>query len=446
MFRGMRTSTDDTHDSRVARTRFDARPMLLLALLGFLVEAQFGARALADAPATSAPPAATLAPPVSVEVTLHENGVFRLSRGDGALTVEQRVQRASRALAEVVETSTPDQTSIDTRDDRATIVVGSTPIIELSRDDALLAGDSTLAVHAATIASRVRAALTREQERSRIANTVFSASLVVFFGLVTVYLMRKLHEFAGRSRRFLVMSPQRVPALRLQRLEVLGSAAVRSVSLLLVSLGHGLGLFGLGYTWLVLSLSLFGGTRQYVERLTGLVLSPLSGLVGRVATELPLFVVMVIAGALIAVIVRIVELFFASVARGETVLSWLEPELAQATSTLVRVGLVIFALVFVAPVITGHPDSALSRTGAIILCALALASTPLLASVVAGVALAFARAVRAGDRIEYGGRIGKVQDIGLVVLTLEDDEGGTVRVPHALSLFHPTRILKRDAS
>lgn len=380
----------------------------------------------------------------AVEVTLHDSSVFKLFRGEGALTVEQRAQRASRALAEVVETTTPDQVGINATAERATIIVGATPVVELTPEDALLAGDSSLEVHAATIASRVRTALVRERDRSRIANTVFSVSLVVFFGLVTVYLMRKLHDYAGRSRRFLVVSPHRVPALRLQRLEVLGPAAVRSLGLLLVSLLHGLGLFGLAYTWLVLSLSLFGGTGPYVQRLTGLVLSPLSGLVARIATELPLFVVMSVAGALIAVIVRIVELFFASVARGETHLSWLSPELAQATSTLVRVGLVIFGLVFVAPVITGQPDGALSRTGVIILCALALASTPLLASIVAGVALAFARALRTGDRVEYGGRTGRVTDIGLVVLTLEDDEGGTVRVPHAMSLFRPTRILKRD--
>ncbi|MDB4985423.1 MAG: uncharacterized protein JWN04_601 [Myxococcaceae bacterium] len=393
-------------------------------------------RARADAPAG----------PAGQDVTLHEGAVFRLHRGDGARSLSQRAQQASRALSELVESSAPEAVGVSARGEHAMVVVGGTPVVELSAEDAALAGDASLEAHAASVAASVRLALSREQERSRIANTVFSASLVVFFGLITLYLMRKLHDFAGRSRRFLVVETQRVPALRLQRLEVLGPAAVRSVLLLVVSLGHGLGLFGLGYAWLVLSLSLFGGTQPYVERLTGVVLSPLSGLVARVATELPLFIVLVIAGALVAVIVRIVELFFASVSRGETKLSWLEPEIAQATSTLVRVGLVIFALVFAGPVITGQPDGALSRSGVIILFALSLASTPLLASIVAGVALAFARALRAGDRVEYGGRTGVVRDIGLVVLTMADDEGGTIRVPHALSLFHPTRILQKASA
>jgi small-conductance mechanosensitive channel len=379
--------------------------------------------------------------PAPIDVTLHESAVFKIYRGEGTLTVEQRARRASRALAEAVEGE--DQPTIAEQGDRLAVKVGPLPVIELSEDDARLAGDSSLRVHAERVNRSVRAGLSRERERARIANTVFSGSLVVFFGLITVYLMRRLSELSARSRSFLVIAPHRVPALRFSRIEVLGPAALRSVLLVLVSIGHGLGLFGLGYLWLVLSLSLFAGTRPYVERLTGIVLTPLSGLVTRVAAELPVLVVVVVAIALVAVILRTVELFFASVARGETRLNWIEPELAGATSTLVRVGLVIFALVFVGPVITGSPEGALSRTGVIILVALALASTPLLGSIVAGVALAFARAVKLGDRVEYGGRTGVVREIGMIVMTLEDDEGGSVRVPHALSMLYPTRIMKR---
>jgi len=382
-------------------------------------------------------------PPPGADVTLRDAVVLRVHRGDGVQTLEQRAQRASRALAEIVDSATPEQVEVRPRGERTTIVVGATPILELTTEDAALAGDASLEVHAESAAARLRAALKRERQRSRIANTVFSASLVVFFGLVTLYLMRKLHDFSTRSRRVLVATPDRVPALRLKRLEVLGPAAVRSVLLLLVSLGHGIGLFGLAYTWLVLSLSLFVGTRPHVERLTGLVLEPLSSMVARVAAALPLFVVVIIAGGLTAVIVRITELFFASVGRGETRLAWLAPELAQAMSTVARAGIVVFAMVYAGPVITGDPNGAISRTGTIVLMALALASTPVLVSIVAGVALAFSRSVQLGDDVEYGGCAGRVRDIGIVVMTLDSEDGGTVRVPHARSLWHPTRILGR---
>jgi hypothetical protein len=384
------------------------------------------------------------ATPESATVTLHDTAVFRIARGAAGLTAQQRAQRCTRVLDEVVESAAPEQIVAEASGTRCRVLAGRSVIVDLDQEDARAAGDRSCAEHASGIADRIRAAVKREQQRSRVANTVFSASLVVFFGLVTLYLLRKLYEFSARSRRFLVSHPQRVPALRLKRLEVLGPAAVRSVLLLLVSLGHGLGMFGLAYTWLVLSLSLFVGTRPYVERLTGVVVTPLSQLVARIAIALPLFVVALIAIALIAVVVRIAELFFASVARGETKLGWLEPDLAHATSTLVRAGLVLFAMVFAAPVITGDPDGAISRTGMIVLFALALASTPLLASLVAGVALAFSRSLRLGDRVEYGGRTGYVREVGVFVMTLGDEDGSTIRVPHALSLFHPTRIHARS--
>lgn len=114
-------------------------------------------------------------------------------------------------------------------------------------------------------------------------------------------------------------------------------------------------------------------------------------------------------------------------------------------SALVRAGIVLFALVFAGPVITGDPNGALSRTGAIVLSALALASTPLLASIVAGVALSFSRSIRAGDQVEYGGSRGVVRDVGVVVVVLEGEDGSTIRVPHARSLWHPTRILEKAA-
>ena len=382
----------------------------------------------------------------TIDVTLHDSPIFRLRRGESVQNVELRASRASRTLADIVDSADPSHVVPRGAGPRCRVVAGNTTIVELSDGDAFLAGETSCEALATSIAERVRSALKREQQRSRVANTVFSASLVVFFGLVTLYLLRKLYEFSGRSRRFLVENPQRVPALRLQRLEVLGPAAVRSVLLLLISLGHGLGMFGLAYTWLVLSLSLFGRTRPYVEQLTGIVVTPLSALVARIATALPLFVVVLIAGALVAVIVRIAELFFASVARGETRLTWLPPDLAQATSTLVRAGLVIFATVFAAPVITGDPNGSLSRTGTIVALAVALSSTPLLASMVAGIALAFSRSLRLGDRVEYGGRSGYVRDIGVLALTLEDEDGSTVRVPHARSLWHPTRVLPRGSS
>jgi hypothetical protein len=377
-------------------------------------------------------------------VTLHDQTVFTVRTGTGALSSEARAREASAALERVTKVATPQPVTVEPSGSRAVVRVGNTPIIELSVHDATLAGDSTLDVHSSRIAAAVRDALLRERQRAEVANTVFSLSLVVFFGLVTIYLVQKLHAFATRARTFVDDNPHRIPSLHISSLEVLGPAALRSLLVVSFSMGRWLGTLGLFYAWLLVSLSLFEGTRAYTQQLTGLLLTPLSELVTRLARTLPVMIVALVAASALLVLVRLVGLFFASVERGETHLSWLAPDLAPATSWLVRVGLVVAALVFAAPLITGDEEGALSRIGLIALLSFALATAPTLASVVVGLSVIFSRGLKVADLAEYGGEKGRVLTIGLTAVTMRAEDNTLVRVPHLRALWHPTRLLTRD--
>lgn len=386
------------------------------------------------------------AAPTTAVVTLRDKPVFTLARGDGRLSVADRARQAGRALIKAASLGTAEPARWETRGNHAVVSVGSVEVIALSSEDAVATGAGSLEQLAAEVTARVQTAVTTERTRSSWAKTVFSASLVVFFGLITLYLMDKLRDFLGAARDFLIMSPRRVPALRLAKLEVLGPASVRNVLLTLVGVGRMLGLLGLAYAWLVVSLSLFERTRPLVQRLTFVLLEPMSALVSRVAASLPVMVIALLGLALIAMLLRTVELFFASVARGETHLAWVSPDVAYATSILVRAGLLLGAMLFAGPILSGDHDGPLSRTALVLLGCGALAATPLVCSVLAGIATVFSRAVRLGDQIEYGGQRGKVRDIGMLALVLEDDQGANVRVPHLRSLWFPTRVYKREVT
>lgn len=391
--------------------------------------------ALAQAPAKAEEPA---------QVMLREAPVFTIATGDGTRSARERARAASTALATAAEASSPDAVRFSRKDGVATLMAGTIPIIELTVRDAELAGDSSLDVHAQRVASLVKDGLRKEQRRSEVAGSVFSVSLVVFFGLVTLYLLRKLQEFAGRGRDFVLRHPERIPALHVSSLEVLGSGTLRSLLVVGLGVGRFLGLLGLVYAWLLVSLSLFEETKPYTEKLTGFVITPLSSLVGRLASSLPLMVIALVAASAVLVLLRLTSLFFASVARGETPLSWLTRDHAPAASWLVRVAIVLCALVFAAPLLFGDREGALARIGFVALASFALACAPLLASVVVGIAVIFSRAVSIGDRAVYGGERGHVRAIGLLALTLDAEDGSTVQVPHLRALWHPTRLLPRD--
>jgi small-conductance mechanosensitive channel len=253
--------------------------------------------------------------------------------------------------------------------------------------------------------------------------------------------MKKIGDVADRARAYVDEHGDRVLAIRVQKIELVRPAVLKSTALVGLWLAKWFGQFGVLYAWLVIVLSLFESTRGYTERLTGFVVSPFSQFMQRLATTLPLLVVAAIAALSVFVLVRFVGLFFAGVARRETALHWLPPDLAAPTSVLLRVGIVISALVFAAPVVTGNPDGALGRAGAIALAAIGLASTPLLATGLIGTVVLFGRRLRVGEHVNFSGSAGRISSINLFEIRLEMAGRLELRIPHLALLRVPLQGL-----
>jgi hypothetical protein len=395
------------------------------------------------ATSASAPaPSSSAAAEASSDVRLHEHPVFslRVSRVDQSAT--ERARAASRALESVLEDPEKATARVEESPGNAVIFVGKTPIVSLGDSDAAAAGgDVSLHVYAASLAAKIDDALRAERTRSAIAEHVFSFSLLVFSGLLAFLLVRRVGDISGRARMWVKANPDHIPALKLGTIEVVRPVAVRGAVSIGLALAHRIAQFAIAYSWLIFALSRFEATRDYTDRLAGFVLVPLSALIGRVGSALPLFVVAAIAAVALGVAVRFVGLFFGGLARGETHVAWLPRDLAGPTSVLVRAGMVLVSIVLAAPLITGTDDGALSRAGVVALVALGLACTPVLACAAAGVPAVYGRHLRVGDFVEAGGRAGIVRDVTLLELVLEDAVGCEVRVPQLLGLWNPMRVL-----
>jgi small-conductance mechanosensitive channel len=390
--------------------------------------------------AAPAPSAAASAAPAAV-VRLGDTPVFTVQVARGTKSAEARARDASDALLRAFNSDKAAQVTRHSVADVVVVQLGQTPIVQLSQDDASAAGESSLDVFAGVVTAKVRDAIDSERKRAAIAKTVFSVSLLVFFGLIAFYLLGKLGQFAETARAYLDERSDRELSIKVQKIEVMRPATLRSSAAMALSLGKWLGQAAIAYAWLVVALSLFDATRNYTQRLTGFVLGPVSQLMERIATALPLLLVAGLAGLAVFVLVRFVGLFFASVARGETPLPWLPADLAAPTSVLLRSGIVVAALVFAGPVVTGDANGALGRSGAILLVALGLAATPLLASGIVGTTVLFGRRLRLGEFAEIGGTVARISAINLLEVRLVDVHRSELRVPHLLSLFRPLRVL-----
>jgi hypothetical protein len=392
-------------------------------------------------------PARATAPTVTaIEVRVHERVVFILHVGRAGESAQDRGRAASVALESELDDPDAPGARVEEQPGSVVVFVGKTPVVTLGPEDAEAAGgEATLHVYAAGIGAKIDEALRAERKRSAIAENVFSLSLLVFSGLLAFLVFRRVGDVSRRARLWVKDNPDRIPALKLGRIEVVRPVAVRGAVSIALALAHRITEFSIAYFWLIFALSRFDATRAYTDRLAGFVLVPLSALVGRLGSALPLVVLAAIAAVAVGVAVRFVDLFFAGVGRGETHVAWLPRELAGPTSVLVRAGVVLSSIVLAAPLITGTDDGALSRAGVVALAALGLACTPVLACAAAGVPAVFGRRISPGNYVEAGGRTGLVREVNLLEIVLEDTFGCQVRVPQLLGLWHPTRVLGMSA-
>ncbi len=400
------------------------------------------ARSAAQPP--SAPAAATKAVPAEAaqkpaEVRVGDTVVFTLRASRAGKSAALRARAANEALREAL-VAKADDVHVESAGGVAAVYVGGRPVVQLTPEDAALAGDSSLAVHADRIAAEIRAAFAAERKRSAVAGTIFNVSLAVLFAVVAVFVLRRVWQLADRAGDWLESHPERVPALHLRSLELLNRSTVRGALWLGLGAGRWIVLIGLVYAWLIATFSLFQATQDFTGRLSGALISPLAALASRVAATVPLMVLVVFALLALALVLRAVRLFFGEVARGATTVAWLPRDLAAPTGLLVEIALVILALLLVAPVITGDADGSAPHMGLLLLGAIALASVPLLACAVVGVATLFGRWLRVGDWVELGARAGRVVRLGLLETTLRDAAGVEVRVPHLARLVHPARV------
>jgi small-conductance mechanosensitive channel len=404
-----------------------------------------GADMAGDAVAGDAVGATATAPPFATEapVRLNDRVVFSLRVPHGTTTAEQRARAAGAALERLSDAGETPVFRYEAKPDVAVVYGDAAPILQLYPEDAAAVGDSSLAVHAASVTDKIADAFRSERRRKAITSTIFSLSLLVFSGLIALFLLRKATDYIDRARRWVRDNPHRLPALRVLSFELVRPAAVRTGFRVALTLVRILTQVGIVYGWVLLALSLFDATRGYGARLTGYVFAPIGALVGRIGSAIPIVLVATLALVAVLILLRFVRVFFASVAGGETSLALVPPDVAVATGVLVRVGIILIVLLLASPLITGSEDGSLSRAGLAALVAIGVACAPVLACAAAGIPTVYGRRLQPGDYVELGQRLGRVKSVDLLEVKLEDELGCELRVPHLLSLFQPTRILGR---
>ncbi len=390
---------------------------------------------------TAAPIASTIVAPAraGIDVRIRETVVLTLQLSDGGMSAAERARRANRAIEQAIGGSSAKTVRVEQRGNRCIVFIGAQPVVELTADDAAVAGEGSLDLYAASVAARISDILHAEENRSQAGRTIRDVVIVILLGLIALYSLKLIRDWSLRGRGWVERNPHRIPAIRLKSIEVVRPPVLRNAALVSLAVLKWVGQIGAIYLWLIASMSFFDWTRGYTEKLTGFVLSPLSTLTGRIAALLPLTMIVAFGAVVLLILLRFISLFFAAVERGETKVEHLSPALAAPTSLVVRIGLVILSLLVVAPALTGNTDGTFSRLGQLAMAAIALALVPLITTVFLGMRVLYASRLAVGQWVSIGAISGRILELTLFDTRIWLPGGATARVPHLVLLWQTLR-------
>jgi small-conductance mechanosensitive channel len=317
---------------------------------------------------------------------------------------------------------TPIGTAIDARGHRLMIVSDSDARYE-SLDRHLLT-DALLRTIREAVAGYRQARSREALSRSAVYIGVATLILAALVTLVT-WLSRRAHAALEATYR------QRVQSVGIQSFQIVRAEQIW-VALRRALIGaRTLVILGLAFAYVQYALGLLPWTRGASSRLLQYLLDPLATMGWGVVNAVPDLVFLAILFFVTRYALKVVNLFFAAVGRGEVTLLGFEREWADPTYKLLRIAIVALALVVAYPYIPGSGSDAFKGISIFLGIVFSLGSSSTIANVIAGYTMTYRRAFRIGDRVQIGAVTGDVTEMRLQVTHLRTIKNEEVIIPNS---------------
>jgi len=279
--------------------------------------------------------------------------------------------------------------------------------------------------------SRIRRAITDYRDarspgalRRSITDTLVATALLALVGGGLFWGGKRVDAFLTQRLR------TRISSIGIQSFEVVRAEriwnAVRGI-FLTVRLVAGVAalLIFVGYV-----LARFPATRSMSHGMVAFTLVPLTIIGGGFVRNIPSFVFLAVLYVVVRVALRIVRLFFDAVRERTVTLQRFEPEWADPTYNLVRLGVVAFALIVAYPYIPGSDTAAFRGVSVFIGIVFSLGSSTAIANIVAGYMMTYRKALKVGDRVKIGDVVGEVIETRMGVTHLRSVKNEEITIPN----------------
>ncbi|MGH7532485.1 MAG: hypothetical protein ACREL4_04245, partial [Gemmatimonadales bacterium] len=276
--------------------------------------------------------------PRGAAVVFRGDTLFSLYGNVGAFTAEERaaavmgrLQRAAGAVS-----SGTDSIGVVDADTHTDLVVGDVVLMSVLDADAKAAGTSRLEL--ATADARIAtAAIAAAKGHNTIRTLIVGAGLTLLATLVLLLLLRLLRVVFPRLERMIAGARgTRIPALRIQRFEVISSARIADFLAGVVGILRVAAIIVILYFYVPLVLSFFPWTAPFAGRIVGSVVTPLKHIGQSFVDYLPNLLFIVLIVFVTRYVLKFIHLFFDALDSGAVVLPGFYKEWGQPTYKIVR--------------------------------------------------------------------------------------------------------------
>ncbi|HXG44412.1 MAG TPA: mechanosensitive ion channel family protein [Gemmatimonadales bacterium] len=352
----------------------------------------------------------------------------------GPFSPQDRAAAVAQRLAQIAEERRGDSVRVIVEDGTSQIAVGGVIVTSVTDADAARAGigrDSLAAERARIIA--------RALERSSLLAVLKTVALGLLFTLIATVVLVVILKVLNRAFPALYAKLEswrgtRIPALRIQRLELLSASrmtdalitAARTLRVVVVAI--------LLFYYVPLVFRFFPWTENFGSALLGYAVAPIRQVGRAVLGYIPnLFYIAVIV-AVTHYLLKFIRLLFDGLERGTIRFSGFYEEWARPTYNIVRFLVLAFALVVIFPYLPGAGSDAFKGVSVFVGILVSLGSAGAISNVIAGVVITYMRPFKVGDRVRIADTEGDVIERTLLVTRVRTPKNVDISIPNAMVL------------
>ena len=373
------------------------------------------------------------APPVDAAQVVVNGEVLFQVRGVTAYPARKRSEAIATRIENLARDKAFDPASltIAEKEDHTLIIAGETLVVAIYDEDARL---ESIGRHilANAYVEKIRRVIQDYRNDRRpdvilkaVLYTVAATAIFVALAYGAIVLFRRINDRLERRFR------QRIEELEVKSMRIVQAHQVWTAVATGVKVIRTLLILALLYVYLNFTLGLFPWTRWLARDLLNYVMDPLTVMGRSFVSYLPKLFFLIVLVLVARFVLKLIRVFFDSIAEGRVAFHNFEPEWAGPTYRIVRFVFLAFTLVIAYPYIPGSDSDAFKGVSLFLGVLFSLGSSSVLSNVIAGYTMTYRRAFRVGDRVRIEQTFGDVVEMSVLVTHILTPKNERVVIPNS---------------